>query len=124
MALWTRDRTGQDVTGLVHHSDAGSEYTAITYRKHLADAGALASIGTVGDSYDNAMAEAFNSIFKAELIRNKGPWRGIDDLELAVAEYIDWYNHRRLHGELGLVPPVEHEAQHHAALSAPSPGEA
>ncbi|WP_428834301.1 integrase core domain-containing protein [Lentzea roselyniae] len=59
------------------------------------------------------MAEAFNSIFKAELVRNKGPWRGADDLEIAVAAYIDWYNHRRLHGELGLIPPVEHETNHH-----------
>jgi putative transposase len=59
------------------------------------------------------MAEAFNSLFKAELVRNKGPWRSIDDLEVAVAEYIDWYNHRRLHGEIGLVPPVEYEHLHH-----------
>ena len=79
----------------------------------LAEAGAVASVGTVGDSYDNAMAEALNSIFKAELVRNKGPWYGIDDLEIATAEYIDWYNHRRLHGELNLVPPVEHEANNH-----------
>ncbi|WP_456319433.1 integrase core domain-containing protein [Lentzea tibetensis] len=83
------------------------------YTQRLADAGAVASVGSKGDSYDNAMAEAFNSIFKAELVRNKGPWRGIDDLEIAVAEYIDWYNHRRLHGELGLIPPVEHETNHH-----------
>ena len=60
-------------------------------------------------SYDNALAEAFNSLFKAELVRNRGPWKGIDDLEIAVAEYIDWFNHRRLHGEIGLVPPAEHE---------------
>ena len=66
------------------------------------------------------MAEAFNSLFKAELVRNKGPWHGIDDLEIAVAEYIDWYNHRRLHGELGLVPPVEYEALHHAHQARPA----
>jgi putative transposase len=60
------------------------------------------------------MAEAFNSLFKAELVRNKGPWKNIDDLEIAVAEYIDWFNHRRLHGEIGLVPPVEFEDQHYA----------
>ncbi|SDH68755.1 putative transposase [Pseudonocardia oroxyli] len=82
------------------------------YGERLAEVEAVASVGSVGDSYDNAMAEAFNSLFKAELVRNRGPWRGIDDLELAVAEYIDWYNHRRLHGELGLIPPVEHEALH------------
>lgn len=66
---------------------------------------AVASVGSEGDSYDNAMAEAFNSLFKAELIRNKGPWAGINDLEVAVAEYIDWFNHRRLHGELGYIRP-------------------
>jgi putative transposase len=88
------------------------QYVAVRYTERLVEAGAVVSVGSRGDSYDNAMAEAFNSIFKAELIRNKGPWRGIDDLELAVAEYIDWYNHRRLHGELGLIPPVEHEQAH------------
>jgi putative transposase len=72
----------------------------------------VASVGSRGDSYDNAMAEAFNSIFKAELVRNKGPWQGIGDLEAAVAAYIEWYNHRRLHGELGLIPPVKHEQAH------------
>jgi putative transposase len=66
-------------------------------------------VGSKGVSYDNAMAEALNSLFKAELIRNRGPWRGIDDLEIAVAEYIDWFNHRRLHGEIGHVPPVDAE---------------
>ena len=79
------------------------------YTQRLAEAGAVASVGSTGDSYDNALAEAFNSLFKAELVRNKGPWKGIDDLEIAVAEYIDWFNHRRLHGEIGLVPPAEHE---------------
>ena len=69
----------------------------------------------------NALAEAFNSLFKAELVRNRGPWKSIDDLELAVAEYLDWFNHRRLHGEIGLVPPAEYEAQHTAAEPAPEP---
>lgn len=112
MGLWTRSRAGQDTSKLVHHSDRGVHYVAVRYTQRLADAGAVASVGSVGDSYDNAMAEGFNSIFKAELIRNKGPWRGIDDLEIAVAEYLDSYNHRRLHGELGLIPPAEHEANH------------
>jgi putative transposase len=89
------------------------QYLAVRYTERLAEAAVVASVGSVGDSYDNAMAEAFNSLFKAELVRNKGPWQGIDDLEIAVAEYIDWYNHRRLHGELGLFPPVEYEALHH-----------
>ncbi|MEI4274243.1 IS3 family transposase, partial [Klenkia sp. LSe6-5] len=102
MGMWTRRRAGEDITGLVHHSDRGVQYVAIRYSQRLAEEGAVASVGSRGDSYDNAMAEAFNSLFKAELIRNKGPWRGIDDVEIAVAEYIDWFNHRRLHGELGL----------------------
>ena len=109
MGIWTRRRAGQDVTGLVHHSDKGSQYLAVRYTQRLAEAGAVASVGSTGDSYDNALAEAFNSLFKAELVRNRGPWKGIDDLEIAVAEYIDWFNHRRLHGEIGLVPPAEHE---------------
>jgi putative transposase len=109
MGIWTRRRAGHDVTGLVHHSDKGVQYVAVRYTQPLAEAGAVASVGSTGDSYDNALAEAFNSLFKAELVRNRGPWKSIDDLEIAVAEYIDWFNHRRLHGELGLVPPAEHE---------------
>jgi len=112
MGLWRRVHDGQDLAGLVHHSDRGVQYVAVRYTQRLADAGAVASVGSTGDSYDNALAEAFNSVFKAELIRNLGPWRGIDDVEIAVAEYLDWYNHRRLHGELGLVPPVEYEVNH------------
>jgi putative transposase len=91
------------------------QYVAVRYTDRLAEAGAVASVGSKGDSYDNAMAEALNSLYKAELIRNKGPWKGIDDLEIATAEYVDWYNHRRLHGELGLIPPVEYETNHHHA---------
>ena len=85
-----------------------------------AEAGAVASVGSTGDSYDNALAEAFNSLFKAELVRNRGPWKNIDDLEIAVAEYIDWFNHRRLHGEIGLVPPVEFEDEHYRHNTAPT----
>ena len=124
MGLWLRRREGSDVAQLIHHSDRGVQYVSVRYAERLSEAAAVASVGSVGDSYDNAMAEAFNSLFKAELVRNKGPWKGLDDLEIAVAAYIDWYNHRRLHGELGLVPPVEHEAHHrdttpaHRALGA------
>lgn len=96
----------------VHHSDRGVQYLAIRYTERLAEAGVVASVGSKGDSYDNAMAEAFNSLFKAELVRNLGPWKNIDDLEIAVAEYIDWFNFRRLHGEIGLIPPVEYEDLH------------
>jgi putative transposase len=109
MGIWTRRRAGRDLGGLIHHSDKGVQYVAVRYTQRLAEAGAVASVGSTGHSYDNALAEAFNSLFKAELVRNRGPWKSIDDLEIAVAEYIDWFNHRRLHGEIGLVPPAEHE---------------
>ncbi|GAA3165351.1 hypothetical protein GCM10010531_17300 [Blastococcus jejuensis] len=105
MGIWT----GRDLGGLIHHSDKGVQCLAVRYTQRLAEAGAVASVGSTGDSYDNALAEAFNSLFNAELVRNKGPWKGIDDLEIAVAEYIDSFNHRRLHGEIGLIPPAEHE---------------
>jgi putative transposase len=115
MGLWARQRAGQDVTGLVHHSDRGVQYRAIRYTERLAQADAVASVGSKGDSYDNAMAEALNSLFKAECIRNPvmrphGGWKNVSYVEIAVAEYIDWYNHRRLHGELDHVPPAEFEA--------------
>ena len=86
MGLWTRRRAGRDVDGLVHHSDKGVQYLAVRYTQRLAEAGAVASVGSTGDSYDNALAEAFNSLFKAELVRNRGPWKGIDDLEFATAD--------------------------------------
>ena len=112
MGIWRRQNHGADLGGLVHHSDRGVQYRAIRYTQRLAEAGAVASVGSKGDSFDNAMAEAFNSLYKAELVRNKGPWRGLDDLEMATVEYIDWYNNRRLHGEPGHVPPAEYEALH------------
>jgi putative transposase len=120
MGLWARQRAGQDVTGLIHHSDRGVQYRAIRYTERLAEAKAVASVGSKGDSYDNAMAEALNSLFKAECIRNpvmrpKGGWKHVSDVEIAVAEYVDWFNHRRLHGEIGLVPPAEFEANHWAS---------
>ncbi|MEV7144779.1 IS3 family transposase [Streptomyces tauricus] len=115
MAIWRRRHTGADLAGLTHHSDRGVQYRAIRYTDRLADEAAVASAGSKGDSYDNALAEAFNSLFKAELIRNKGPWTSINDVEIAVAEYIDWFNQQRLHGELGHVTPAEHEAAHYAA---------
>ena len=109
---------------MTHHSDKGAQYLAVRYTQRLAEAGAVASVGSTGDSYDNALAEAFNSLFKAELVRNKGPWKNIDDLEIAVAEYIDWFNHRRLHGEIGLIPPTEHEDTYYRQNSAPATAEA
>ncbi len=124
MGLWTRARAGRDTTGLIHHSDKGVQYVAVRYTQRLADAEAVASVGSTGDSYDNALAEAFNSLFKAELVRNKGPWKSIDDLEIAVAEYVDWFNHRRLHGEIGTIPPVELEDTQYRHNTAPTTVEA
>lgn len=123
MGLWAGQRAGQDITGLIHHSDRGVQYRAIRYTERLAEAKAVASVGSKGDSYDNAMAEALNSLFKAECIRNpvmrpKGGWKNVADVEIAVAEYVDWFNHRRLHGEIGLVPPAEYEASHWASQPA------
>lgn len=122
MGLWARQRAGHDVAGLTHHSDRGVQYRAIRYTERLAEAEAVASVGSRGDSYDNAMAEALNSLFKAECIRNpvmrpKGGWKSVVDIEIAVAEYVDWFNHRRLHGELGQVPPAEFEAHHWANIT-------
>lgn len=85
---------------------------AIRHTERLAEAGLIASVGSTEDSYDNTMAEAFNSLFKAELLRNRSPWSNSDDLEIAVAEYIDWFDHRRLHRQIGLVPPGECETHH------------
>jgi transposase InsO family protein len=120
MGLWARRRAGQDVTGLTHHSDRGAQYRAIRYAERLAEAEAVASVGSKGDSYDNAMAEALNSLFKAECIRNprmrpKGGWKSITEVEVATAEYVDWFNHRRLHGELDQVPPAEFENNYWSA---------
>ncbi|WP_079050862.1 IS3 family transposase [Streptomyces sp. NRRL F-5122] len=120
MAIWRRRHTGADLTGLTHHSDRGVQYRALRYTERLEHEAAVASVGSKGDSYDNALAEAFNSLFKAELIRNKGPWTGINDIEIAVAEYIDWFNQRRLHGELGHITPAEHEASHYLAAEPPT----
>ena len=100
------------------------QYVAIRYTERLAEAGAAAPVGSTGDSYDNALAEAFNSLFKAELVRNRGPWKNIDDLEIATAEYIDWFNHRRLHGEIGMIPPVELEDTYYHNHPAPAPADA
>jgi len=108
MALWARRATRLD--GLIHHSDRGVQYVAIRYTERLAAAGAVPSVGSRGDSYDNALAESCNGLYKTELIRHCGPWRGLDDVEYATLEYVDWFNHRRLHGELGMITPAEFEA--------------
>jgi integrase-like protein len=92
----------------------GVQYLSIRYTERLAAAGAVASVGSKGDSYDNALAESFNGLYKAELIRRYGPWRSIDDVELATLEYLDWFNHRRLHSACHDKPPAEYEAIHYA----------
>ena len=124
MAIWRRQGTGSDLDGLIHHSDRGGQYLAIRYTDRLADAGAVTSVGSKGDSYDNALAETTIGLFKTELIRRRGPWRGIDDLELATLEWVDWYNHRRLHSACGNLPPAEYEAAFSAAPTAHPPTDA
>ena len=96
--------------GLVHHSDRGSQYLAIRYTERLAEAGIERSVGSVGDSYDNALAETIIGLFKAEVIWRKGPWRGVEPVEYATLEWVDWFNNRRLLGPIGYVPPAEFEA--------------
>ena len=103
-------RGGRRFDGLVCHSDAGSQYTSIRYTERLAELGAAPSIGSVADSYDNALAETVNGLYKAELIWRRGPWETVEAVELATMEWVSWFNHQRLHSALGYVPPVEFEA--------------
>ena len=105
--------------GLVHHSDRGAQYLSIRYSERLTNAGIARSVGSVGDSYDNAMAETINGLYKAELIWRRGPWRNIEEVELATLEWVDWFNHRRLLGPLGFVPPAEFEAEYYRRQEAP-----
>jgi putative transposase len=126
MALWTRSEADQLVAGLVHHSDAGSQYTSIRYTNRLADAGAVASIGTIGDSFDNAMAESVIGLYKTECVRHEAPWRGADHLELATLNWVWWFNHTRIHGEIGNVTPIEYETEyyrHQTSRLQPQPAE-
>ena len=102
--------------GLVHHSDRGVQYVSITYTRRLADAGIEPSVGSVGDSYDNALAETVIGLFKTEVIRRLGPWRSLQAVEWATLEWVDWYNHRRLLEPLGHVPPAEAEARYYDNL--------
>ena len=102
--------------GLVHHSDRGSQYLALRYTDRLAEAGIEPSVGSVGDSYDNALAETVNGLFKAEVIHRRGPWRSFEAVERATLEWVDWFNHRRLLEPIGNVPPAEAEQRHYAEL--------
>ena len=114
-AIW--DRLDGDPDGLVHHSDHGSQYLSIRYTERLRDAGIEPSVGSVGDSYDNAMAETINGLYKTELIHRRGPWEGLDDVEYATLEWVDWFNHRRILEPIGDIPPAEYEANYNRQTS-------
>ncbi|WP_407986279.1 IS3 family transposase [Kitasatospora sp. CMC57] len=121
MALWQRDRDGfpHQRGELIHHSDAGSQYTSFRLAEHLDAADIAASIGSVGDAYDNALMESTIGLYKTEVIKPQRPWKTLSHVELATAEWTDWYNHRRLHGEIGHVPPVEYEENYYLSTTKP-----
>jgi transposase InsO family protein len=106
--------------GLVHHSDRGSQYLSIKYTERLAEAGIEPSVGSVGDSYDNALAETINGLYKAEVIHRRGPWRAFEAVEFATLEWVDWFNHRRLLEPIGNIPPAEAEDRYYAILEPPA----
>jgi putative transposase len=106
--------------GLVHHSDRGSQYLALRYTERLAEAGIEPSVGSVGDSYDNALAETINGLYKAEVIHRRGPWRSFEAVEFATLEWVDWFNNRRLLEPIGNVPPAEAEARYYAQAEVPA----
>lgn len=116
MAIWRRQR--DNLTGLIHHSDRGVQYLAIRYTERLAEAGAVGSVGSRGDSYDNALAESVNGLYKTEVIRRRGSWRSLEQVELATAVWVDWWNHRRLHTAIDNRPPAEFEALYHQQRAA------
>ena len=112
------DRRPYAGDGLVCHSDRGSQYVSIRYTERLAEAGIEPSVGSVGNSYDNALAETINGLFKAEVIHRRGPWRSLEAVEFATLEWVDWFNHRRLLEPIGNIPPAEAEAAYYAELEA------
>ena len=116
MAIWARQPKAEG--GLVHHSDRGVQYLSIRYTERLAEEGAVTSVGSRGDSYDNAPAETVMGLYKTELIRRRGPWRTAEQLELATAKWVDWWNHRRLHGAAENLPPAEYESLYHERRAA------
>jgi len=115
-ALYFRPRTN----GLIRHSDRGVQYLSIRYTERLAEAGIERSVGSVGDSYDNALAESVIGLFKTEVVWRRGPWRNIDEVEIAVLEWVDWFNNRRLLEPLGYVPPAEYEAAYYRGQETPA----
>lgn len=110
------DRKPISGSGLIHHSDRGVQYVSIKYTERLAEAGLVPSVGSVGDSYDNALAETINGLYKAEVIHRCGPWRSLEAVEFATLEWGDWFNNRRLLSSIGNVPPAEAEAAYYASL--------
>ncbi|WP_188826207.1 IS3 family transposase [Brucella endophytica] len=114
------DRRPVQGGGLVHHSDRGVQYLSIRYSERLTEAGIDPSVGSVGDSYDNALAETINGLYKAEVIHRRGPWRNFETVEFATLEWVDWFNHRRLLEPIGNIPPAEAEARYYAMLDAPA----
>jgi putative transposase len=122
-AIWTRQQEGVlDLKDVVHHTDRGSQYTSIRFSERLAEAGIQPSVGAVGSSYDNALAETINGLYKTELIKPGKPWRTIDDVELATARWIHWFNHSRLYEYCGDIPPVELETAYYAQQRRPAAG--
>jgi putative transposase len=111
------ERCDRTTTGLIHHSDRGTQYLSMRYTARLADAGIAPSVGSRGDSYDNALAESVIGLFKTEVIQRKGPWRHVEAVEFATLEWVDWFNHRRLLEPIGYVPPAEFEARYHEQLA-------
>ena len=111
MAIYARNH--RDLSSLIHHSDRGVQYLSIRYSERLGEAAIVASVGSKGDSYDNALAESFNGLYKTELIHRKGPWRNVEHVEWATLNYVDWFNNRRIHESLDYVPPVEFEAHYY-----------
>jgi transposase InsO family protein len=107
------DRGGPATNGLVHHSDRGTQYLSMRYTDRLAEAGIAPSVGSRGDSYDNALAESIIGLFKTEVIQRTGPWRHLEAVEFATLEWVDWFNHRRLLEPIGYVPPAEYEAHYY-----------
>ena len=107
-------RTGTE--GLIHHSDRGSQYLSIRYTERLAEVGIESSVGSVGDSYDNALAESIIGLYKTEVIRARGPWRHMDNVEYATLEWVDWFNNRRLFETIGNIPPIELEQAYYEQL--------
>jgi len=122
-AIWSRQREGViDLKDVVHHTDRGSQYTSIRFTERLAETGIQPSVGAVGSSYDNALAETINGLYKTELIKPRKPWRTIEEVELATAEWVHWFNHRRLYEYCGDIPPAELEAAYYAQCRRPAAG--